>query len=1256
MADIRWILSLILAVHCVQAVEIIIYPDGSMCGEMGDEAWQCYPISSLYMDNPNRLELASNTTLLFQPGTYVLESSILFQNIQGVTVHLLHKYINNTLVFNDLSQFFCRNRSGLLFVNVTNVVISQVYMNNCGTNISEALVQEDITLPIQSRFLHRSYKNWVKAAIFAANVHNFTIHDSLINGSHGYGILGINIFGESFIILSLINSSNTVSLTDHCMSSNLTYLESTECQGGNALFLYDDHRECPHSREVHTLIVYRTNFTYGVHPQPPSEYTNITRVGGFGLRLFQKYYDVDVTIINSTFAGNGVLIPGPNSDQGLSIKLGVTVINSSVIIDGCRFIAGSGIFVVSGLLRLDYEIYNLSCTAEISQNETIATPLRKQILHIYNCDFSYNRQTSLSVLLLPRYTNVMEVVDIVLIQCCIFDRNSATGGQDAIWLHDRGTNPHAEILIENSIFSSNGNITILNQFDTIGLDLIATLVATITVESVRNVTFKNCIFTENEVSAISTQNSHIFFEGINQFANNSGFHGGAIFLSSSSVLLLRPGTVVLFTNNHALRRGGAIFIEGNRNEVFFYECHIQVYDPALHFLSQLGIHMFFSNNTASEAGDAIFGGQIDTCQTLAPSGFFVYNAAFTGQFVFEFISYFDPQNTTSLISSDALNICFCVKDTFDCSEREMTVFHYPGEMIHILMIGLGQRNGTVPAVVFGNLASCTNIEGSVTSIETKQTCSVINCSLSSSNDIEYLKFEVDAQTIIPDPLLVEIIVQDCETLVGFTLDNVSSICVCIDQLREQNMTCDIATRMITRQPPYWLGNHSNNLLLHDNCPYDYCKPDLVQIVMTEPSISKQCAFNRYGTLCGSCREGFSHVLGSSRCLKCSNVYVLLIIPFVLIGIVLVAFLFIFNLTVAIGTINGLIFYANIVKINEAVFFPPGDASPLRVFISWVNLDLGIETCFYNGMDSYAKTWFQFLFPFYLWLILALIILASRYSTKAVYLFGKHSVEVLATIFLLSFTKLLRTITTVLSFTTLKYPSGDRALWLYDGNFNFGKSSHLGLLLFSVLFLIGIALPYALLLLVVQILRRYSEFYLLRWVTRMWPIFDAYLGPYSPKWGYWTGLLLFARLILVAVFAFNVLGNPAINLFVIILISMLLIVLNLAQGGVYKSKCLTALEIFYVLNLILLAAATTLVRQSGGNQQYVVYVSTSAALLVFAVTLVYHATLRIKNCIKKHKAIDEGPARVDTQSAASAACAAPSEDADNQALDEDERPC
>ena len=1218
--------TLIVIFHCIPkaaTIEIIVYPNDTDCGGIGDNV-QCHPISSLYIDNPDRLEISSNTTLFFLPGTYVLESSILFQDIEDLNLNLWH--INPDIRRNDYSLFHCRNRVGLLFINVSNVFIYQIIMNNCGTNISQVLIQEDITLLIQSRFLKLKYENWVKAAIFASTVHNLTIYDSIINGSHGYGILGLNIFGNTFISESWFNSSNTISLTEHCMSSSLNYLETTGCQGGNALFIYSDQTNCPEiSIEHHHLAVYMSAFTHGVDATS-NTYSNTTKVGGFGLRLIQKHYDVDITIFNCTFYA---LVPGPNLDQGFSIKLADTVINSSILIYSSHFIDGSGLLIVTGIIAVDHELNNLSCTSEPSKPESFITPVRKQILHIFDSDFRYNKETSLSLAFHPKYrSTVKQVTHTVLIQYCRFYRNFGNIAH-GIRIIDYGSNPTAEVLIEHTFFSANGNTTTLNLFSQLNLDLIATYITTNKIISARNVTFRNCIFQGNKATSIVAENSHIFFEGINHFANNSAFFGGAIYLSSSSIALLRPGATLFFNNNHALKRGGAVFIESNRNDVFFLECPIQVYDPTILLISQLQIHMIFTNNTASEAGEAIYGGQLDTCQMLAPSGFFVYHAALIGQIIFDYISYIEPQNTSSPISSDAVNICFCVNTTFDCSSRKIIAFHYPGETVHISMIGIGQRDGTVPAVVFGHLASCSNIEHAIASIETGRSCSMINCSLYSLNEVEYLRFEVEAQSVIPGSLLVEIVIQNCETFVGFVLDNASGVCTCIVELREINMTCDIGTRQITRQPPYWLGNYSNSLLLHDNCPYDYCKPFSVQIAMAEPNISEQCAFDRYGTLCGSCREGYSHVFGTSRCLRCSNTYLLLIIPFALTGIALVAFLYTFNLTVAVGTTNGLLFYANIVQINEAVFFPPGDASPFKVFISWLNLDLGIETCFYDGMDSYSKIWFQFVFPLYLWLILALIILLSRYSTMVVQLLGKHSVEVLATIFLLSFTKLVRTITTVMSFTILKYPNGDRALWLYDGNSEFGKSSHLALLFFSLLFLIVVALPYIFLLLLVQILRRYSDLYLFRWVSKMLPIFDAYLGPYRLKQGYWTGLLLFARVILVVTFAFNVHGNLAINIFVTILVATLLIVVNLAQGGVYKSKYLTALEISYILNLMYLAAATTLAKQREANQQYTVYISTTAALLVFGGILVYHAFVQIKYCIKRHKAIGQESTRTDS---------------------------
>jgi len=89
---------------------------------------------------------------------------------------------------------------------------------------------------------------------------------------------------------------------------------------------------------------------------------------------------------------------------------------------------------------------------------------------------------------------------------------------------------------------------------------------------------------------------------------------------------------------------------------------------------------------------------------------------------------------------------------------------------------------------------------------------------------------------------------------------------------------------------------------------------------------------------------------------------------------------------------------------------------LTIFIAWLNLDLGIEICFYNGMDAYAKTWLQFAFPSYIWLAAGLIIFLSRRSTHMARLMGRNAIQVLATLFLLSYTKLLQTIIAVLSFT------------------------------------------------------------------------------------------------------------------------------------------------------------------------------------------------------------------------------------------------
>ena len=124
---------------------------------------------------------------------------------------------------------------------------------------------------------------------------------------------------------------------------------------------------------------------------------------------------------------------------------------------------------------------------------------------------------------------------------------------------------------------------------------------------------------------------------------------------------------------------------------------------------------------------------------------------------------------------------------------------------------------------------------------------------------------------------------------------------------------------------------------------------------------------------------------------------------------------------------------------------------------FINLDLGIETCFYNGLDSYAKMWLQLFFPSYLIIIAVSIIIASRYSSRILRLTYSRSLPVLATLFLLSYTGVLRIVLTVLfSYSTInRHPSGDKQIvWSIDASVSlFGLKFIILFITCLVLFLI-----------------------------------------------------------------------------------------------------------------------------------------------------------------------------------------------------------
>ena len=68
-----------------------------------------------------------------------------------------------------------------------------------------------------------------------------------------------------------------------------------------------------------------------------------------------------------------------------------------------------------------------------------------------------------------------------------------------------------------------------------------------------------------------------------------------------------------------------------------------------------------------------------------------------------------------------------------------------------------------------------------------------------------------------------------------------------------------------------------------------------------------------------------------------------------------------NMTVAVGLINSIVFYANIVAVSRAVTFPSTKSSFPTVLVAWLNLDIGFDVCLFNGFDTYVKTWLQLAF-------------------------------------------------------------------------------------------------------------------------------------------------------------------------------------------------------------------------------------------------------------------------------------------------------
>ena len=741
----------------------------------------------------------------------------------------------------------------------------------------------------------------------------------------------------------------------------------------------------------------------------------------------------------------------------------------------------------------------------------------------------------------------------------------------------------------------------------------------------------NLIFQYNSANhtggAVYLLESEFIVSGTVNFLANEAYRGGGMALESAQ-LALKPPVNMTFRSNKATYGGGIIYIEWL---LYIKRCYGWIYGKTNCFfyivtknVPPIYIHLNFIRNVAISAGSDIFGGNLDNCNYMIANTLSEMNGL---NFLKKVSTFSHTQHDNSSISSHPLHMCFCEAELPRCTHdnNKITLSIPHGRTFVLSVVAVGQNHAPVPSEILHSFVSNSSAELRwLTSNydETSRSCNNISLQLFSTQQREV--FSIYPAQCKTYSTKVTVNFEACPPGFEFAIYT----CICEKRLKrviDNNESCTIETGLIKHPGKMWIKpllnrNYSyEGFMWIQNCPKIFCKIQNssypIWLNFSSSDVDSQCAYNRTGIMCRSCKEYHSLTLNNLNCHACSNSSIGLTLVFLAAGIAIIGVLLALHMTVASGTINGLILYANVLNISKDLFFPPEqtNSNPLTIFIAWLNLDFGISTCYFNGLDYYSYTWLQFAFPFYLWALIGLIVIASKFSSSLARLLGSNPVAVLATVILMSYTKLLHTSHDALAFSILKYSNDtEKKVWKMDPNISYFDGKHIPLVLFSVGVISFLIIPYILILLLGYHLQAINNKKGFKWVNKFKPLLDPYYAPYQKGTRYWTGLLLVIRAGLYVIYILTEENefNP-----ILIVESSIFTAISLIPWlriRVYEKVYIDILEASFILNICILAIGTYHTKMTEANQLILSLFSAGIAFVEFLGIVLFHIFLRIRN--------------------------------------------
>ena len=1181
--------------------------------------------------------LKSNTTVVLDGGEHRISTNCTISNISNVTI--MGSSINSTTIR-------CEEGSGLQFDSVQQLTMESVTFIGCGiiltdtenTLITTCKFQDSIGSAVKLEgstgdvsitnctFQNNSNRHaggavWLEGLTSNVSITNCTFQNN--SALYGGAVLLSSTGNVSITSCTFQNNSATngdgggavwlEGLTGNVSITNCTFQSNSAANDGGAVLLSS------------TGNVSITSCTF--------QNNSATNGGAVWLERLTG----NVSITNCRFQNNSA-----TDDGGAVLLYGSS---GNVSITNCTFQNNSAAND-GGAVRLDGSSGNVSITNCTFQSNSAANDGGAVWLDgssgnvsITNCTFLNNSAT------FDGGAIYISLTDVVIIYKSTFINNTAIRGA-AVYASNRddgnsiiqlGHLTLQEVIVENNNCSCNGYPTVRGG---------AIFFSVMTVDIIGNTITGSQFLSNSPLGAITGENGFLQLYGNVSFYNNIGENGGAISLSNNVPLKFDNSCTVEFSRNVATGYGGAIYNDGgpSLNGRIFEYCIIQFI--AADSLGHVSSSITFTDNHAQQGGHAVYATPIYRCHCIA------------NPFQCETIAcYFtitplpiDLNDTQVLSFPTYVQLCNC-SDPDLCNvtgQYEGKVTTYPGGTVRLNVTSVDDGNYLSPGVVYALIST----NGDTTTTITLGPGQEAQWIGTVCGTIEYQIYgpQMTSLNLVlstspgNSPIVIEVELLPCEP--GFIFVSNSSTCDCSPFFRSHGVVCDTSDGTVIINKHIWIGVYNNTLpALASFCPLDYCNSTIIKLSLDMPVVL--CNGGRTGIICGHCHGNYSVIFGSSQCQVCTDMWLITLVMFAVLGGLLVATLFFLNLTVTQGTLYGLIFYANIIQVNASIFFSQSTLTPLQVIVSLVNLDLGIPMCFYDGMDDADKAGLQFVFPAYLLILTMTVIVLCHYCLKrspntstrsCVYrvfnIVGQRAVGVLSTLIYLSYFKLLRSVIDVFTYSTVHLSTGDIYVWFYDGNVEYLHGGHTVIIVVAMVTGFLFLLPYTFALTFIPIIEQYSEHnrlfnYLHKKANQNKPMIDAHYAPYKGEWRWWLGARLWLLVVMYSLNPVYSSDNPSLLLSIQ---ATVVILFSIAQAGIKPfgqslqksakfnrrtiiyNKFYNSLDLFYLINYILLALSMSYILDRGSDQgldqTQLVGVLVGLYVVVVMVTVLYHLIVAI----------------------------------------------